>query len=128
MKSSQRVPLGLALTFAIAVYTLAALILIEIVDAEESINKAELTHNLIMKASQDAIWDWNLLNNQVFWNEGVQNHFGYSSHEVGVNANWWRERIHPDDLERTWTEIQAVIKGGGNYWDDFVVETGHMLK
>ncbi|MEO5971301.1 MAG: PAS domain-containing sensor histidine kinase [Bdellovibrionia bacterium] len=85
--------------------------------AEEAMRQTGITSNLVMKASQDAVWDWNLLTNEVAWNKGVQSHFGYSPKEVGMKADWWMERIHPEDSERILTTIYGAIDGGQKYWE-----------
>jgi len=58
------------------------------------------------------------MTNTVWWNEGVQTHFGYSTDEVGSDAKWWSEQIHPEDRERVVSGIYAVIDAGGHTWSD----------
>jgi len=58
------------------------------------------------------------MTNTVWWNEGVQTLFGYSTDEVGSDAKWWSEQIHPEDRERVVSGIYAVIDAGGHTWSD----------
>ncbi len=83
---------------------------------EEALRQSEERFQIVALATNDAIWDWNLLTNQVWWNTGVQKLFGYSAQEVGPDATWWYESVHPDDLERTVSEIHAVINSGQQFW------------
>ena len=64
----------------------------------------------------NAIWDWDLASGKVWWNESAQILFGYAPDEIGTDANWWRERIHPDDRERALAKLQSVFDGAGNFW------------
>src|ERR1041384_6157479 len=37
---------------------------------------------LVARASNDAIWDWNLITNEIWWSEGFQALFGYCTEEL----------------------------------------------
>jgi len=55
--------------------------------------------------------------NEVEWNEGVHTLFGYWETDVGSDATWWYERIHPEDRESV-CGIHNVIDSGGQIWSD----------
>ncbi|MGE5756289.1 MAG: ATP-binding protein [Planctomycetaceae bacterium] len=86
--------------------------------AERALRQSHLRYRMVARAANDAIWDWDLVTNQVTWNEGVQALFGYTAEQVGPDAAWWRERIHPEDRERVVHDIQAVIASGKELWGD----------
>lgn len=86
--------------------------------ADRKLRESEERYRLIGHAANDAIWDWNLVNNQVNWNEGLQRRFGYPLSEIGNDANWWKEHIHPDDQDRVVHGIHAVIDSDGELWQD----------
>lgn len=71
---------------------------------------------LITRATNDAIWDWNLQTNEVWWNQSVQTLFGYDSAQVEPTSVWWYEHIHPNDRERVVNGIHEVIDEGGENW------------
>jgi diguanylate cyclase (GGDEF)-like protein/PAS domain S-box-containing protein len=84
--------------------------------AEQQLQDSEARFQIVARATNDAIWDWDLVSGQVWWNESTRTLFGYSPEEIGSDASWWMERIHPDDKERVLAEIYAVIEGEGNFW------------
>jgi len=84
--------------------------------AEEALRQSEERFQIVARATNDAIWDWNLLTNELWWNEGVQTLFGYLAEEVGLGISWWYEQIHPEDRERVVSEIHAVINKGRQFW------------
>ncbi|MBD2740095.1 PAS domain S-box protein [Coleofasciculus sp. FACHB-1120] len=86
--------------------------------ALEALRESETRYRLVAKASNDAIWDWDLLTNRVEWNESLQKLFGYAETEVGFDANWWYENIHPEDRERVVSGIHAAIDSGEQIWSD----------
>ena len=86
--------------------------------AEAALRASETRYRLAARATSDAIWEWDLLGGYVEWNEGVQTMFGYAAEEVAPRAEWWLERIHPDDHARVVAGIHAVIDSGGQTWSD----------
>jgi PAS domain S-box-containing protein len=78
----------------------------------------EQQYAMVMKATQDAIWDWDLITNRVDWNDGVEALFGYEASQVELTATWWYDHIHPEDAERVVNGIHAVIDHGGQNWSD----------
>jgi PAS domain S-box-containing protein len=84
--------------------------------AEAALRETEQRYRLAAKATNDAIWDWNLASNRIDWNEAVTVLFGYADKKVEPSGDWWIEHIHPDDRDRIYTSIHAVIEGAGEHW------------
>jgi PAS domain S-box-containing protein len=83
---------------------------------EEALRQSEERFQLIARATNDAVWDWDLITNKVWWNEGIQTLFGYAPKVVGSNATWWYDQIHPEDREQVVSGIQAAIARGEKFW------------
>lgn len=86
--------------------------------AEAEQRETQERYRLAVKATNDAIWDWDLTTNQVQWNEAIETLFGYSLEDVGPTGNWWIQHIHPDDRARIDQAIHAVIDGSESHWTD----------
>ncbi|QKZ12851.1 PAS domain-containing protein [Spirosoma sp. KUDC1026] len=71
---------------------------------------------LLAKATRDAVWDWNLETDTVWWNEGFFDLFGYGLEELEPGPESWYNRIHPDDQDETLHSIHETIDGGGTNW------------
>lgn len=71
---------------------------------------------LIAKATNDVIWDWNLVTNEVWWNESIDTVCGYARDSLEPDATSWTRRIHPDDLHRIETSIHDVLDGKASNW------------
>ena len=84
--------------------------------AEEQLRDSEARFQIVARATNDAIWDWDLVSGKVWWNESTRTLFGYSPEEIGSDASWWIERIHPDDKERVLAQLQVVCDGAGSFW------------
>ena len=86
--------------------------------AMAALRESEERFQLVARATNDAIWDWNIVANTVWWSEGVQTLFGYEKGGVEVEAKWWQERLHPDDRSRITSSISAFIEGDAKFWSD----------
>ena len=47
-----------------------------------------------------------------FVSTNIETLFGYAPCEYLGNPNFWRERVHPDDLQRVETEVVDLFKNG----------------
>lgn len=86
--------------------------------SEEALYLSQERFEILSRATNDTIWDWNLLTDEVWWNESFQAHFGYNRQDVEPGMDSWKRRIHPDDVERVSVAIHAVIENGQQFWSD----------
>lgn len=84
--------------------------------AEAALRETEQRYRLAAKATNDAIWDWDLATNQVEWNEAVSVLFGYTPDQLEPTGAWWLSNIHPDDRDGVDVAIHAVIDGDSDHW------------
>ncbi|TAJ32351.1 MAG: PAS domain S-box protein, partial [Reyranella sp.] len=85
--------------------------------AESRLRESEERFRIVALTTADVVWDWNLIDNTVNWNDGLTRRFG---HESGPNApvSSWKDFIHPDDLKRVMDGVHAVIDGTAEEWQD----------
>ena len=86
--------------------------------AKRALAQTTTGYRLATRATNDAIWDWDLTTNQVRWNEALETYHGYAPGDVVTTGDWWLDRIHPDDRARIDRSIHAVIDGDGESWSD----------
>jgi PAS domain S-box-containing protein len=86
--------------------------------AENALRRSEERFELMARATNDVVWDWDLLTNRLWWNVGVRSFLGYPPDHVGSDPNWWHEHIHPEDRSRVTSGMRSVIDGGGRFWMD----------
>jgi hypothetical protein len=84
----------------------------------EDLQIADERLNLIASATNDLLWDWDLITNKVWRTEGASEIFGYPSDELSSGPELWVNRIHPDDRKRVYEGIQAAIRSGQQHWRD----------
>lgn len=86
-------------------------------EAEVVLRKNQQRFQLIAQATNDAIWDWDLNSGRVEWNQGISNLFGYDVSEIEPTAQWWSDRIHPEDREWVVEDIHQAIEQGSLTWE-----------
>jgi PAS domain S-box-containing protein len=96
-------------------------------------------YQLVARATNDALFEYDFGTRTVLWNEAVQALFGYTVDAVGSDNTWWEQRIHPDDRERVLAGLQSAIAYRASTWSDeyrfrcaddsyaSVVDRGHLL-
>lgn len=85
-------------------------------ETEIQLRRSEERFQLVARATNDAIWDWDLTTDAVWWNQGISTLFGYSPDEVGRETGWRDAHIHPDDLAAVTSAIQEVAERGEQFW------------
>lgn len=84
--------------------------------AHEVLRISEERFRLLSKATNDAVWDWNLVTDEVWWNEGFETLFGYRRDEVEPTSASRTRRIHPEDHDRIVPAVRQAIEQGETYW------------
>ncbi len=85
---------------------------------EEALRESDERYRLVGRATNDIIWDWNLKDDSLEWNEAIVSRLGYSKAELGSTIEWWYENIHPEDRSQVLRGIHAAIDGGMETWSD----------
>ena len=86
--------------------------------AEEALRESHERFQLANRATFNAIWDWNLQTDALWWNENFQTLFGYSAEEIEPGIESWTNRIHPEDVDRIKVGIHTAIDSGQQSWFD----------
>jgi PAS domain S-box-containing protein len=85
-------------------------IIIESKRAEEELNISNERYTLATKATNDAIWDLDIVTGLYFWGEGFSHQFGHKpGHKIRVKK-FWEMHIHPEDRERVLKNRDKFIR------------------
>ena len=74
---------------------------------------------LLARVAFEAIWERDLDSDRVTWDANLESIFGYPREEVVDHASWWRERVHPDDLQRVEDVAAASIADGPGWSTEY---------
>jgi diguanylate cyclase (GGDEF)-like protein/PAS domain S-box-containing protein len=79
--------------------------------SELALRTSEDRYALAAAASNDGLWDWDLLTDKVFYSDRWKAMFGHETAEIGTAPSEWFDRVHPDDLPGLRRELQSHIDG-----------------
>jgi PAS domain S-box-containing protein len=108
--------------------------------AQLAMEQTQERYRLAAKATNDAVWDWDLATNQVLWNDALQDAYGHSLRAIDTSGDWWLGQIHAEDRPRIHASIHAVIEGDSSAWSDeyrfqrvdgsyaSVLDRGHVIR
>src|SRR5258708_7077199 len=85
---------------------------------EEALRKSNERFDMAVRATNDVIWDWDLITDEIWWNENFTKVFGHPRESGDRSVKSWYEGIHPDDQGRVIAGVHRVIGAGGEYWSD----------
>lgn len=84
--------------------------------AGRALFESQERYRLALKATRDAVWDWDLQTRQIVWNEALQQAYGFPCAAVDSTSEWRFAQIHPQDRERVEESIRSAIDGSGSTW------------
>lgn len=109
-------------------------------DRTRELSASEERFRLVLKATNDAIWDWNLSTNEVWWSESFETILGYERNAETSKRNFWLSKIAADErlqvkdsqfkainsMEDSWTAEYKFLKADGSYAN--ILDRGFVLK
>jgi PAS domain S-box-containing protein len=84
---------------------------------EEVLREYNERYELLSQATQDAIWDMDIVLDVVTWNHGVTDLFGYGDRDVNYSSKWWQDKIHPEDRDKTLEEFNHTLLNRKTAWN-----------
>lgn len=82
---------------------------------EKVLQKTRNKYTILSEASSDAIWDFDMENNEVFWSRAIETVYGYNLKD-NLNQNWWISKIHPQDRARVVKSIDNALAEKKDVW------------
>jgi signal transduction histidine kinase/DNA-binding NarL/FixJ family response regulator len=76
---------------------------------------------LATKSADLGIWDWDVINDKLHWDEGMFQLYHIKDKEFESVYEAWTARLHPEDKEQINAEIQSALKGEKKYDTEFRV-------
>lgn len=83
-------------------------------DRTRELSFSEERFRLVARATNDALWDWDLTVDKVWWSDAFRNTFGHV--EIEMNRKAWLEHVHPDDREAVKKSVHTAIHDNYNQW------------
>jgi PAS domain S-box-containing protein len=85
-------------------------VIIDNKQAEQKINISNERYLLATKATNDAIWDYDIRQAKTYWGESFFTQFGYKAEDYMGNPDFWESKIHPAERKRMKERYDKAIK------------------
>lgn len=91
--------------------------------AEETLRKSEERFSQAIAGTGAGLWDWDIVNDKVYFSPQWKNMLGYENHEVANDFSGWKNLWHPDDSAMIEKAIEDYLQ-----MKTSVYEVVHRLK
>ncbi len=88
-------------------------------EAEEALRISTARLQLATRTAQIGIWDWDVVKNELMWDDSMFQLYGIQAEEFGGAYDAWARTIHPEDKAYAEGEIQAALRGEHEYAPEF---------
>ncbi len=78
---------------------------------EKKMKENSLRLQYAMDAANGALWEWDIVNNTVFYSAQWKAILGYKDDELSNDFKEWESRVHPEDIERVVQSINDYLEG-----------------
>lgn len=90
----------------------------EFVTNEQELLRINERFRHITRITSDAIWDLDLIRNEIYRSEAFNRLSGYSHEEIGSSLSWWFDKVHPLERERVKSNLEEKLRQKAERWDD----------
>ena len=84
--------------------------------AEELLRNSQERFELAGRATNDALWDWDVQTGTTWLSESTHLLFRYHAEEVEYKLDWWLSRIHPEEQESVIASVHAALERCDQVW------------
>jgi diguanylate cyclase (GGDEF)-like protein/PAS domain S-box-containing protein len=81
---------------------------VESMNARIRVNEERMRHAL--EGSNEGLWDWDLITNQVYYSPRWKEMLGYQEHEIENHYDSWEQLVHPEDLPHALDNLKAYME------------------
>jgi PAS domain S-box-containing protein len=89
--------------------------------AKAMIEESENRLKLAIASGKLGIWDWNLVENTMIWDERMFELYGITNDTFPSNVDAWINGLHPDDKQRAIDDCNAALNGEREFNTSFRV-------
>ncbi|PRZ21239.1 PAS domain S-box protein [Flavobacterium granuli] len=87
-------------------------------EADERLIQANERFEKVTEATNDAIWDWDIVNDQFYRSDNIYKFFGSNTSRELKREQFWQDKFHPDDIQKLKESIEkSIIDPKINRWE-----------
>ncbi len=96
----------------------------------EMLRKLSERLTLATKSAEIGIWDWDVVNNKLAWDDTMYSLYGISPDQFGAAYEAWQKGVYPEDLPVAEERVRMALRGERDFdtefrvvWPDSTVRT-----
>ncbi|MFK5877858.1 MAG: PAS domain S-box protein [Flavobacteriaceae bacterium] len=78
-------------------------------NTEIALKRSEERHELSLAATNDGIYDWNIVTNEIYFSPRWKSMLGYKENELPNDFSTWEELTDPEDAKKSWEMYNEMI-------------------
>jgi PAS domain S-box-containing protein len=78
---------------------------------ERELKENQFRWQFAVDGSGDGLWDWKIKTNEVYFSPQWKNMLGFEVDEIKDSLQEWESRVHPDDLQDVYKDIESHLEG-----------------
>ena len=79
--------------------------------AEDDLRKAEKRFSLALEGAEMGLWDWDMINNKVYFSKLWKSMLGYGENEIENSFEGWKKLWHEEDVQKIEKAIKDYLDG-----------------
>lgn len=83
-------------------------------ERSEKVKALQISENrlqLALKASNDGIWDWDIIHNKLYYSDRLKTMLGYKPEDFDNTFDIWVAFTHPDDMDKVIQHFDDFVSG-----------------
>ena len=80
-------------------------------ETERTLKESEKRFDLAMRFTNDGLYDWDLITDDIYFSPGWKKMLGYEPDELEDTFSRWEQLTHPAGVEAAWKMLEEVISG-----------------
>jgi PAS domain S-box-containing protein len=84
--------------------------------SHQELHASEERFRLIAQATNEAIYDWRIAEDRLWWGESFSKLFGHNIPSGHTDLQTWAAFLHPDDARPIQDDLQNALKQTANFW------------
>ncbi len=89
----------------------------ELEKSTQELRENEERLNLALYGTDQALWDWNIKKDKIFFNEKWANMLGYELVDIEGKYNSWENLVHPADLPKVLDLLNNHLEGNSTIYE-----------
>jgi PAS domain S-box-containing protein len=84
--------------------------------SEKALQQSDERFRAVTNATHDLVYDLDIATQEIWFNDVIQNDYGYGKHSVVPHIDWWFSHVHPSEIANLQEQYKRLLKSKRNTW------------